>query len=251
MKKTLLIITFTFIWLASNAQSPKEIWAEANNNYSQANYQSALDGFLKIEQSGYVSSALFYNTGNTYFKLKQIGKSILYYERALKLNPSDKDVITNLDLAREFTLDKIEEIPDFILKTWVDEINYSLSSDLWAYISLLLMAGIAVLILLFRFGPTSKARKTSFFGAMAAFLLCVFSVYAAWSQKHSYNLKNTAIIMKPVSTIKSSPDNSGNTLFILHEGTKVGLIEEIGQWKRVELADGRQGWVTSLDIEVI
>ena len=57
--------------------------------------------------------------------------------------------------------------------------------------------------------------------------------------------------MKPVSTVKSSPDNSGNTLFILHEGTKVSLIEEIGQWKRVELTDGRQGWINSLDIEVI
>lgn len=251
MKRILLIITTALIYLSANAQSPKEIWTEANNSYSKADYQSALEGFLKIEKSGYVSSALFYNLGNTYFKMKEIGRSILYYERALKLDPSDKDVINNLQLAREFSLDKVEEIPDFILKTWVKEINYSLSSDTWAYLSIISMVLLALLILMFRYGPTPKARKSSFFGAMASILLIFFSVYFSWSQKHSYFKKDTAIVMKPVSTVKSSPDNSGNTLFILHEGTKLSLIEEIGQWKRVELTDGRQGWINSLDIEVI
>lgn len=251
MKRILLIITTVLIYLSANAQSPKEIWTEANNNYSQANYQAALEGFLKIEKSGYVSSALFYNIGNTYFKMKEVGRSILYYERALKLDPSDKDVINNLQLARDFSLDKIEEIPDFILKTWMKEVNYSLSSDAWAYLSIISMALLALLLLMFRYGPTPKARKSSFFGAMAALLLIIFSVYFSWSQKHEYYKKDTAIVMKPVSTVKSSPDNSGNTLFILHEGTKVSLIEEIGQWKRVELTDGRQGWIYSLDIEVI
>ncbi|NCB98239.1 MAG: tetratricopeptide repeat protein, partial [Bacteroidia bacterium] len=136
MKRILLIITTVLIYLSANAQSPKEMWTEANNNYSQANYQAALEGFLKIEKSGYVSSALFYNIGNAYFKMKEVGKSILYYERALKLDPADKDVINNLQLARDFSLDKIEEIPDFILKTWIKEVNYSLSSDAWAYLSI-------------------------------------------------------------------------------------------------------------------
>ena len=97
----------------------------------------------------------------------------------------------------------------------------------------------------------AKIENNYFFGAMAAILMIFFSVYFSWSQKHEYYKKDTAIVMKPVSTVKSSPDNSGNTLFILHEGTKVSLIEEIGQWKRVELTDGRQGWINSLDIEVI
>ena len=251
MKKILLIITLCFLSICSFAQTQKELWTAANNYYSQGNYQEALNNFLKIEESGYVSSALFYNTGNTYFKLKQTGKSILYYERALKLDPSDKDVISNLELAKEYTLDKIEAVPDFIIKTWVKDINYSLSSDLWSYLALMFLAGAVALILLFKFGPTSRTRKTAFFCAMVATLFFIFSSGFAWSQKHSYNLKNTAIIMQPVSTIKSSPDNSGKALFILHEGTKVELIEELGQWKRVELADGRQGWVASLDIEVI
>jgi len=251
MKRIFILNILIFFCLASFGQSPKELWTEANNNYSKANYEDALAGFKKIEESGYVSSALYYNMGNTYFKLKQIGKSILYYERALKLDPSDKDALNNLQLAREFTLDRIEEIPDFILNTWIKSINYSFSSDVWGYIALVLLAGVALFLLLFKYGPTLRVRKSSFFASMIFLLFFCISIYFSWSQKHVYNLKDTAIIIKPVSTIKSSPDNSGNTLFILHEGTKVSLLDEIGQWKKIELADGRQGWVSSLDIEVI
>ncbi len=132
MKRIFLLNILIFFCLVSFGQSPKELWTEANNNYSKANYEDALAGFKKIEELGYASPALYYNMGNTYFKLKQIGKSILYYERALKLDPSDKDALNNLQLAREFTLDRIEEVPDFILNTWIKSINYSFSSDVWA-----------------------------------------------------------------------------------------------------------------------
>ncbi len=126
-----------------------------------------------------------------------------------------------------------------------------LNSDTWSYISLLLLAFTAILLLSFRFGPSSRFRKISFFVAMASLLLGICSGYFSLNQKLIYSKRDTAVIMSQVSTIKSAPDNSGKTLFILHEGTKVQLLEELGQWKRVELADGRQGWIISIDIETI
>ncbi|MEN6617885.1 MAG: tetratricopeptide repeat protein [Rikenellaceae bacterium] len=251
MKRVIVLVYFCVVLSIVNAQTPKELWSNANNLYSQAHYSDALQSYLKIEELGYASEALFYNIGNSYFKLNEIGKSILYYERAHKLNPSDEDLLNNLNLAKEFSLDKIEEIPDFILQTWIENINYSFSSDMWSYFALILFAATALLLLNFRFGPSPRLRKISFFVAMTCVLLGFLSGYFSWNQKYRYNLKNTAIVMKPVSTVRSSPDNSGKSLFILHEGTKVELLEEIGQWKRVELADGRQGWITSIDIEVI
>jgi len=251
MKRVIFLLYFSVVLSLVNAQTPKELWDSAHSYYSQSKYTEALQSYLKIEETGYASEGLFYNIGNSYFKLKEVGKSILYYERALKLNPSDKDLINNLNLAKEFSLDKIEEIPGFIIKTWIENINYSLSSDIWSYIALILFAATALLLLSFRFGPSSRLRKISFFAAVAAFLLGLGSGYFSMDQKYRYNLKNTAIVMKPVSTVRSSPDNSGKSLFILHEGTKVELLEELGQWKRVELADGRQGWIFSIDIEVI
>ncbi len=117
MKKIILLVILGVVLNTLNAQSPRELLNKANTSYSQSQYKEALTDYLKIEEMGYASEVLFYNIGNTYFKLNEIGKSILYYERALKLNPSDKDLINNLTLAKEFTLDRIEEIPDFIIKT--------------------------------------------------------------------------------------------------------------------------------------
>lgn len=251
MKRVIAILYFSVVLSFAGAQTTKDLWDKAHGFYSQSQYTEALQSYLKIEEMGYASEALFYNIGNSYFKLKEVGKSILYYERALKLNPSDKDLINNLNLAKEFALDKIEEVPDFILKTWIENINYSLSSDMWSYIALILFASTALLLLSFRFGPSTRFRKTSFFLAMVSLLVGFGSGYFSLNQKYKYQLKNTAVVMKPVTTVRSSPDESGKSLFILHEGTKVELLEELGQWKRVELADGRQGWITSIDIDII
>lgn len=251
MKRLTLLLYFSVVLSFANAQTTKELWSNAHTLYSQEKYTEALQDYLQIEHMGYASEALFYNIGNSYFKLKEVGKSILYYERALKLNPSDEDLINNLSLAKEFALDKIEEVPEFILNTWIKKVNYSLSSDAWSYLALILFAATALLMLNFRFGPSSRLRKISFFAAMLSLLIGFGSGYFSMNQKYNYKHKNTAVVMKLVSTVRSSPDNSGKSLFILHEGTKVELLEELGQWKRVELADGRQGWIISIDIEVI
>jgi tetratricopeptide (TPR) repeat protein len=252
MKKIVIFLILLFVAVGAQAQeSQKALWMKANNDYLQAAYPEALAEYLKIEEMGYSSASLYYNIGNTYFKLNNIARSVLYYERALKLDPSDDDIANNLALAKEYTLDRIEEVPDFIVKTWLRDINYSVSSDGWSYISLVLFALAALLLLYFRFGPGHRTRKVSFFAAMAAILLALGAFSFAWTQRRSFVMKDTALIMKPVSTVRSSPDNSGNTLFILHEGTKVKILEKLGEWTRIELADGRQGWLISIDVEVI
>lgn len=247
----LLTVAITFFSNAIYAQDVRELWKNGNEKYTQGQYTEALENYIKIEESGFTSEALLYNIGNTYFKLKENGKSILYFERTLKMNPANKDAQNNLALAKEYSLDKIEEVPEFILTTWVKDINYSLSSDIWSYISLFLFAVVALLLLSFKFASTSKLRKLSFFLGMIALLFGIFAAVFAWTQRRDFMLRDSAIVMKLVSSVKSSPDNSGKTLFILHEGTKVKLLEELGGWKRVELADGRQGWIISIDIEKI
>ena len=229
----------------------RELWNTANDRYIQNDFQGALAHYLKIEELGYTSESLLYNLGNTYFKLRDYGKAILYYERVLKMDPSDRDAANNLALARDYTLDKIEEVPEFILTTWIKGINYSISSNGWGYISVIMFIAFAVLMLGFRFAPVSRLRKLSFFLAMLMLLLGLFASLFSWNQKHAFLTRDTAIVMKPVSSVKSSPDSSGKTLFILHEGTKLKILEELGGWQRIQLADGREGWIISIDIEVI
>lgn len=228
-----------------------ELWDMANESYTAADYKLALEYFLEIEKKGYASWQLFYNIANTYFKLGFNGKAVLYYERALRLNPSERDIQNNLRHAKEFTVDRIEEIPDFILKTWVRDINYKLSSDTWVTFSIVFFIMVALLLLSFRYGPTPGIRKLSFFVSMLLLLAGITATLFAWNQRNAYHKEHEAVIMMPVSTVRSSPDVSGTTLFILHEGTKAQIIEKLGKWVRIELADGRQGWIASEDIELI
>ena len=235
------------------AQEPNynELWNRANNHYSLGEYQDALSAYKQIEEAGMVSYKLYYNIANTYYKLKEDGHALLYYERALKLNPSDKDIKNNLEIAKLKTLDKIEVIPDFILTVWIGKLKNSLSSDSWAKISILLLAAVAVLLLLYRHASTVAMKKGAFaFG-------CIVLLFAICSLIFSFNLRSKAvsedyaIVMVPVSNIKSAPNSTGNNLFILHEGTKIEVLEQVDTWSRIELSDGRQGWVQSSDFEII
>lgn len=227
------------------------LWTEANDAYSMGQYEGALDGYRQIEDSGYQSYKLFYNMGNAYYKLGENGKTILYYEKALKLDPSGTDAMNNLQIAKLQTLDKIEVLPELIINTWIKDVRNLMSSDSWAYLAVGFLVLMMFLLLMFKFAPTTGKRKLSFVLACVAFLLAIFSILFAASLKADANSEDTAIVMVPVSNIKSAPNSTGNNLFILHEGSKVEILEEAGQWCRIEISDGRQGWMLKGDIEVI
>lgn len=253
MKSLLVMLALisTTVLNATEQKDYRELWNLGNEKYIQGDFRTALENYLKIEEIGYSSPQLTYNLGNTYFKLGENGRAILYFEKTLKQNPYDVDAERNLTLAREYALDKIESVPEFILTTWIRKAGYTLSSNGWAWLSIFLSSSFAMLMLLFRYANTSRIRKISFLIGSVALLLGIVSFLFAWNQKSNAMAKDSAIIMKPVSSIKSSPDNLGKTLFILHEGTKVNILEQIGGWQRVELSDGRQGWIVSVDIEII
>lgn len=247
----LLVGVVMFLLPFKALSQEKEGWDSANALYAQGNYSEALKEYLLFEEAGYASWPLYYNIANSYFKVNNYGRSILYYERALKLNPSGKDIRVNLSYAKQFAVDKIDEIPEFILSTWIRNLNYMLASDYWAIISIALFILTALLLLNFRYGPNAKIRKISFFISMVSLLFAAVFTLFAWNQKSGFHREDSAIVMSPVSTVRNSPDNSGSTLFILHEGAKLEIIEELGGWKRIELTDGRQGWIAAVDIEII
>lgn len=228
-----------------------QLWNKANDAYSMGQYESALEDWLKIEGSGENSYKLYCNIGNAYYKTGSMGKAILYYEKALKLNPAGEDAKINLQIAKLQTLDKIEVVPEFILSTWTKDIRNMMSSNSWAYVALGLFAVVALLMLLFKFAPTTGQRKFSFVVACIVMLMAIFAVLFSVSLRANANSDDQAIVMLPVSNVKSAPNATGNNLFILHEGSKVEILEEAGKWYRVEISDGRQGWIQKGDVEVI
>ena len=179
-------------------------------------------------------------------------RPVLFYERALRLDPSDADIRYNLEFARNLTQDRIDEVPEFILKTWIRKVNYLLPSNAWAGLSLFLLALALGLFLLFLLGPSAGARRTGFFTGIAALLLALAAWGFAHSQKAAAERHDAAIVMRPVTSVTSSPSgDAAKSLFILHEGTKVKVLDEVSGFTDIELADGRRGWIATQDIERI
>ena len=231
---------------------PDSLWNEGVAAYSAGRWNDAAVAWEGIYDAGIRGSELYYNLASAYFKLGETGKAILFYERALKEDPSDKDIRYNLEFARGMTQDRIEDVPEFILKTWIKKATYLFSSDLWAVLSILFFAGALALLLLFLLGSSSGARRTGFFTGIAALLIAVFCFASASSQRADASRKDEAIVMRPVSSVKSSPSSdSAKDLFILHEGAKVKILDEVDLWMNIELSDGRQGWIATKDIEII
>lgn len=253
MKHTVIILGILALSaLSMRAQDADSLWNQAVKDYTEENWQAALDGFTAIEDGGYVSKELYYNIGNCYYKLgHSLGKAVLYYERALKEAPSYKDAEVNLAIAREYTLDRIDAVPEFILLTWIKAFRDTLSSDAWAWIALSLFLLTAVLVLVFRFSGSLPLRKTAFALAVISLIFVIISAVFAFNLRSVAESGDSAVVTVPVSSVKSSPGSTDQSLFILHEGTKVSVLDRLGDWYRIELSDGRQGWLGTDDVEII
>ena len=237
---------------AAEVSPADSLWTAGVEAYAQSDWTAAEEAWTAILDLGLESDDLYYNIGNASFRAGDLAHAILGYERAIKLNPSHSDARFNLEFARAQLQDKIESVPTFFLSVWMRNLCRVMPSDVWAVIGIVLFALALAMTLLFLLGRTTAARKTGFAVGIAALLLCVLSISMAVSQKSDYQAEDSAIVVKAVSSVKSSPsEESAKDLFILHEGTKVRLLDEVGQWRNIELSDGRQGWMRTSDLEVI
>lgn len=227
-------------------------WERGVEAYSASDYLTAIENWKSLSDAGYESAQLYYNLGNACFKNDDLAHSILYYERALKLNPSYGDAKYNLEYARSMVQDRIEAVPEFFLKTWTRSFSYLLPSNAWTALFLVFLATALAMGLMYLLSRRKGARKTGFILGIVFLLLSAGALSFAAGQKSDYLKQENAIVMRPVSTVRSSPDSySSKDLFVLHEGTKVKVLDRVGDWVNIELSDGRQGWARASEIEII
>ena len=252
--KTLMLTLLLMIPIASSAAEnyPDSLWNAANEAYAQERWEDAVNDYTAIAEASMESAPLWCNLGSAWYKSGNLGKAILCYERALKLDPSYEDAKYNLELLNSMKLDRLESVPELILATWVKNLGRMLDSDLWAVCFLVFLVLTLAMVLLFILGSSATSRRAGFFTGVVCLLLAVASLSFSLWQKNEYMKADKAIIMKPVSSVKSSPSgDSAKDLFVLHEGTKVQVLDNVGGWSNIELSDGRQGWLPSSDIEII
>ena len=231
---------------------PDSLWNAGVEAYGQGRWDEASAAWESLAGAGFADAKIWYNAGNARFKAGDYPAAILDYERALKADPSSSDARFNLEYAQNMIQDKIDAVPEFIFKTWLRKLSYAMPSNSWAWLSLLLFAGALALALLFLFSARTGRRRAGFYGGIVLLLLALMSFgFARW-QYSDFGKADGAIVMREVTSVKSSPAEASSTdLFVLHGGTKVRLLDTVGEWNNIALADGRQGWIRSSDIEVI
>ncbi len=222
-----------------------------NKLYSEGKYQEAIDAYQKIVNTNLVSGDLYFNLANAYYKNGDLVQSIIFFERALLLKPQDADIKYNLELANSQTTDKIEAVGVFFLSQWVNSFRNSASSDVWAYYGVSFFIGLLVFLGFFFFSNTVTLKKLGFFLSIAFVVLMTVSFTFSYHQKQKLVNREFAIVTNSSLTVKSSPSSDGTELFILHEGVKVKVINALGTWRQIEIADGNQGWIDVDSIEVI
>lgn len=254
MKKFIFSLIAILTVTAAAAKQGADVdamWDRANTLYINGDYNGAVEVYDSIAACGVVSSRLYYNLANAYFKNSKIAPAILNYNLALRLDPSDQDIVYNLAVANSYTKDSIEQVPDFFLNRWFGAAAQLAGCNGWAIVSLVLLALTFGFILVYLLCQKLAYRKTGFSLAIVAAMLFLLTMSFALFQRHTLLHGNEAIVFVSSLPVKSSPENGSKDLFILHEGTKVKVIRKMDSWSEIVIADGNKGWVRDKSIRRI
>ncbi len=250
MKKILLLLIVLFIGSNSFAVNVS-FEKQAEELYARGSYGEAADIYNKILSDGKESADLYYNLGNCYYRLGDNTQAIINYERALLLNPRDASTRYNLRMAQKAIVDKIEVLPELFFVRWYKNLETAYSADQWGYISVTMFVIFLIMAILFFYSHSIVIKKTGFIVAIVIFFFTIGSIYFAAKQNNRISEREYAIITAASVTVKGAPNDSGTSLFLIHEGLKVRVVEELGDWYNIRLADGNEGWVAKSDIEII
>ncbi len=250
MKKITLILLL-FVTCGIQAQKDTQFFAEASKYYNEGKYEQAIASYAKIMDTNKHSAELYYNLGNAYYKSNQVAQSIYYYEKALLLAPNDTDIENNLAFANNMTIDAIEELPESVLsKTYKNTVAY-FSTDQWAVLSVVFLFLFVASSIAYYFLMLPRSKRIAFITSISALSIVVFTVIFAFLQSKGQEKDRGAIVFKEEVSAQTEPNLRSESAFVLHEGTKVNVIEAFEDWKKVKLTNGETGWLLANDIKEI
>jgi tetratricopeptide (TPR) repeat protein len=255
-KKSLMRILFCGLWqilfvITAFSQELDPRLQKANTAYNGGDYDQAIDLYSQVVNEGYMAPELYYNLANAYYKGNQTAQAILYYERALKLKPDDEDIKYNLQMANLKIVDKMEVIPQLFFEDWGDDIRTFFSMDTWAWLGIIMLLLVFSFLTLFFVSNEAAYKKTGFFLALFFTVFFILSFVFAQKQYNAVHKAGEAIVIAPTVVIKGSPAESGTDLFVIHEGLKVSISENLGEWSQIKLPNGNQGWLKMNAVEII
>lgn len=249
MKQVKYILLFNVMLFASAVSfANKDLQVKAEKAYGEKNYKEAIKAYEEILKEELISYKLYYNLGNAYYKNNEIGKAIYNYELANKLQPNNQDVKTNLKIANEKTIDKIESKENFFIGAIKSGLVNSLSTNGWAWCSIFSLIGALALAFLFFTTSQIALKRIGFFLSGLSFIVFIISMIMGFTALEDKQVTNYAIILNRESKIHEEPTVSSSSKFSLHEGTRVSVLESNPNWTNIKLENGNEGWVKTTDV---
>lgn len=251
MKYFLSISVLFLSVLLYGSSTADSLYIQAGNDYSEGRFEQALMTYQAIVDSGYESPDLYYNMGNAAFRSNKLGFAVLYYEKALKLDPSHEESQKNLAHLSRYKEDQLENVPELFIRKWIRSVYQLFSLKVWSYTAIVLFAIMLAGILIYIFSSVLAVKKTGFFTGLVALILFILSLTAAANRHSEFVSPDRAIIINPSVVVKSTPSLSGTDLFVLHEGAKVKTDERVSGWIEITISDGRVGWIPVESMAII
>jgi len=254
MKK--IIFAINIIWMVSpsilSAQiNVENIFSQANELYNKGIYIEAINNYKEIIKNDFHSAELYYNLGNAYYRLDSIASSVYYYEKALQLNPNDRETIDNLELINKTLVDEIDPITTPLIESILNSISNIFYFETWGYISIFFSFLIVALFLSYYFANSSRVKRLTFV------LLCISSIFMLVSLingnkgYNNYINNEYAVIYSYETDLKIEPNYRSETLFMLHEGTKIQVLENYNNWIKIRLVNGQVGYIQLIDVKIL
>ncbi|TAI47727.1 tetratricopeptide repeat protein [Flagellimonas allohymeniacidonis] len=235
----LLVLSIASMGYSQNSK----LFSEATEFYNKGEYSKAIENYEQIIANGQHSAELYFNLGNCHYKLNAIGPSIYYYEKALLLKPGDGEILSNLKYAQNMRLDAVEEMPRSVLTKLYDSLVNALSHDQWAYLAIILMMLFVLFYLAYYFLRPAGKKRMAFITSILALFLGLTATVMAYLQYQAVKNDNPAIVFSKEVRITSEPNTNSEAVFILHEGTKVSILDGLDDWRKIRIADGQTGWL--------
>ena len=246
MKKLLYLFL-----LASQVIFGQESFDQANELYRKDQFEAAVTAYENILKTKKHSAELYFNLGNAYYKLNQVAPAIYNYEKALLLDPDDTEISNNLKFAQQLQIDDIKQVNNVGFGKWLQDFTSAYHYNTWGGIAI----GCSTLFLVFfvgyYFSETTRLKRIFFILMFVALLVIVLSVFAAIFEKTRYQNDQPAIVFAEVVSVKTEPKSDAPDAFVLHEGSKVQVVESLDHWKKITLPDGTTGWIDQNAIKLI
>ena len=254
MKK--IIFAINIIWMVfpsilSAQINVENIFSQANELYNKGSYIEAINNYKEIIKNDFHSAELYYNLGNAYYRLDSIASSVYYYEKALQLNPNDRQIIDNLELINKTLVDEIDPITITLIESILNSISNIFYFETWGYIYIFFSFLFVALFLSYYFANSSRVKRLTFV------LLCISSIFILVSLingnkgYNNYINNEYAVIYSYETDLKTEPNYRSETLFMLHEGTKIQVLENYNNWIKIRLVNGQVGYIQLIDVKIL